>query len=80
MRAADHARTKLAGFHAAGVDRLDLAVCNPEGLMLWQRNRPLEDLPWLNVLACRMAPASPTATFWIGPGRFPTGKPAPARS
>lgn len=41
MRAADHTRAMLAGFQAAGVDRVDLAVRSPEGLMLWQRNRPL---------------------------------------
>jgi hypothetical protein len=49
MRAADHTRAMLAGFHSAGVDRVDLAVRGPEGIMRWQRNRPLEDLPlaWL---------------------------------
>jgi hypothetical protein len=35
----------LAGLHAVGVNRVDLAVRSPEGGMLWQRNRPLSPDP-----------------------------------
>lgn len=65
MRAADHTQAMLAGFRAAGVDRVDLAVKNPDGTMLWQRNRPLENLPlaWL-----RAANAS-CAEIYVRPAR-----------
>ena len=65
MRAADHTQAMLAGFQAAGVDRVDLAVKHPDGTMLWQRNRPLGDLPlsWL-----RAANAS-CAEIYIRPAR-----------
>ena len=58
MQAADHTRTMLAGFQAAGVDRVDLAVRSPEGPMLWQRNRPLQDLPLAWLRAANVACAS----------------------
>ena len=49
MKAADHTRSMLEAFQAAGVDRVDLAVRNQEGQMLWQRNWAIGDLPlaWL---------------------------------
>jgi hypothetical protein len=57
MKAADHTRSMLEAFQAAGVDRVDLAVRSPEGLMLWQRNRSIGDLPlaWLRASNVRCA-------------------------
>jgi hypothetical protein len=65
MRAADHTRAMLAGFRAAGVERVDLAVRGPEDTMLWQRNRPLEDIP----LAWLRAANAACAEIYIRPAR-----------
>ena len=65
MRAADHTRAMLAGFQSAGVDRVDLAVRSPEGMMRWQRNRPLGDLPMAWLRAANVA----CAEIYIRPAR-----------
>lgn len=68
MRAADHTRAMLAAFQAAGVTLVDLAARSPEGLMLWQRNRPIGDLP----LAWLRAANANCAEIYIRPARgFP---------
>ena len=61
MRAAEHTRAMLAGFQAAGVGRVDLAVRSPEGLMLWQRNRPLS----LDPGARMRAPGEDLPLAWL---------------
>ena len=49
MKAIEHTQAMLAAWSEVGVGRADLAVRCPDGKMLWQRNRDVEDLPlaWL---------------------------------
>ncbi len=65
MRAADHTRAMLASWRAASVERVDLAVRSPEGLMLWQRDRHIDDLP----LAWLGAANAHCAEIYIRPAR-----------
>lgn len=45
MKAAEHTEAMLASWRELGVNLADLAVRRCDGAMLWQRGRPLEDLP-----------------------------------
>lgn len=45
MKAAEHTQAMLAAWRKLGVNLADLAIRRRDGAMLWQRSRPLPDLP-----------------------------------
>ena len=65
MKASDHTEAMLAGWKGMGVGRVDLALKLPDGAMVWQRNRPLENLP----LAWPRAANAQGAEVYIRPAR-----------
>jgi len=45
VKAAEHTEAMLAAWRVLGVDLADLAIRRRDGTMLWQRKRPLENVP-----------------------------------
>ena len=45
MKAQEHTQAMLEWWRSAGVERADLAVHRPDGVMIWHRSRPLLSLP-----------------------------------
>jgi hypothetical protein len=56
-KAAAHSAAFFHGWQQAGVDRADLAIRRPDGVMLWQSDRPLAQLalPWARAHNVRQA-------------------------
>jgi hypothetical protein len=56
-KASAHTAALLHGWEQAGIDRADLAIRRPDGVMLWQPDRPLAQLslPWARAHNVRQA-------------------------